>query len=305
MRTNVIVQHNLLMRKTIGASSILDKFSKEDDNSFISKITGFFIDKVTTLCNVFKSNEQRLASKYDTLKQRNVYTEELLKLRKDVIEISNKYNFTDIKYLNVPTIVGLKGNLLDAVETLEKGFELINTQLFERIEELDIFLSKLISIEDSRINTRETIPNKDLINLNIKLDKILKDNFDSKKVLDVVKLEVVLPNLDSLKNVFERTINLESYTTSKAMLELQNSVSSITEKINILISSLEDEEDEYEISKAMLKKVTTDIEEAAKLVTNTTSYLHIYNQLQFVVKNIILVIKEPGSVSKEEFYIKK
>ena len=295
MRSNVMIEHNLLMRKTIGASSVLAVVANEDDSSFISKVTSFFIDKVSSLCNVFQRNEQRLDSKYDTLKQRNVYTEELLKLRKDVIVITNEYEFGDIKYLNVPTIVGLKGDLLSAVVTLEKGFELINSQLFERIEELDIFLSKLISIEDSRVTTRETKPNTDLINLNKQLDKILKDNFDSKLAVDVVKLEKLLPNVNSLKTVFERTISLESYTTSKAILELQNSVSSITEKINILISSLQDKEDKYEISKAMLKKVTGDIEEAARLVTNTTSYLHIYNQLQFVVKSIILEIKGPGS----------
>lgn len=302
MNTNVLKQHNILMRKTIGATGILKIVSNEDESSFLKKVTSFFIDKVSSLCDVFKSNENRLSSKYDTLKQRNVYTEELLKLRKDVIDITNTKDYFTIKHYNTPTVVGMRGNLLDILSVLEKGFELINKDLFENVEDLDVFLSTLISVEDTKFNSRDTLPNDNVIKLNKQLDKILRDAIDPKKVIDVDKIENLIPNLSSLKSVYERTINLESYTTSKAMLELQNSVSSITEKVNILISSLEDEE--YEISKAMLKKVTTDMENTAQLVTNAASYLHLYNQLQFVVKNLILTIKDP-SVSAESFSLNK
>lgn len=302
MNTNVLKQHNILMRKTIGATGILKIVSNEDESSFLKKVTSFFIDKVSSLCDVFKSNENRLSSKYDTLKQRNVYTEELLKLRKDVIDITNTKDYFTIKHYNTPTVVGMRGNLLDILSVLEKGFELINKDLFENVEDLDVFLSTLISVEDTKYNSRNALPNDNVIKLNRQLDKILRDAIDPKKVIDVDKIENLIPNLSSLKSVYERTVNLESYTTSKAMLELQNSVSSITEKVNILISSLEDEE--YEISKAMLKKVTTDMENTAQLVTNAASYLHLYNQLQFVVKNLILTIKDP-SVSAESFSLNK
>ena len=49
---------------------------------------------------------------------------------------------------------------------------------------------------------------------------------------------------------------------------------------------------EFEISKPILKSFMSDVKEAANFVTNSMSFVHLYNQLNMILKGIILILDD-------------
>lgn len=287
--TNVMKEHETLQAKITSASMVMSNITHENEGSFFKNISQFFASKMQVIGSVFGFNSDRV-EKYDSMKKPNEYNKELFGLKRKLDSIVETRRYGSVENIDVPTVVGLKVPLEDLVDGLQEALDTINSKLYPVLDSIDIEAAKILSSDDYRKSTRPIKLNEDITKINKKLDKILTGLINPRLITDITKFNKLFPkNMDSLRQVYNGTMNLDAMATSKAMLQIQQKTKDVAEKIDHIAEQM-NKNKEFEISKPILKSFMSDVKEAANFVTNSMSFVHLYNQLNMILKGIILIL---------------
>lgn len=287
--TNVMKEHETLQAKITSASMVMNNITHENEGSFFKNISQFFASKMQVIGSVFGFNSDRV-EKFDSMKKPNEYNKDLFGLKKKMDSIVDTRRYTSIENIDVPTVVGLKVPLNELVDGLQEALGIINGKLYSVLDSIDIEAAKILSSDDYRKSTRPIKLNEDITKINNSLDKILTKMINPRLINDVTKFNKLFPkNIESLRQVYNGTMNLDAMATSKAMLQIQQKTKDVAEKVDHIAEQLNRNKD-FEISKPILKAFMSDVKEAANFVTNSMSFVHLYNQLNMILKGIILIL---------------
>lgn len=287
--TNVMKEHEILKAKIDSSAIVMNNVTNESESSFLKNISQFFASKMQVLSSIFGSNSDR-ADKFESMKKPNEYNKELFNLKKKLDNLVEVKEYSSVENIEVPTIVGLNCNLEKLTDTLKESLSIINSKLLDVLESVDTEAAKILASSDYRKSTRPVNIKDDIKSINSKLDKLLVDIINPRLVNDTTKFKNLFPkNISSLKLVYNETMNLDIMATSKAMLEIQQKTKDVAEKVDHIADQISTNK-EFEISKPILKAFMSDVKEAADFVTNSMSFVHLYNQLNMILKGIILIL---------------
>lgn len=282
MEKNFHLETEELLR-TIEEFKEVHQISHENLGSFISTVKDFFTARLKKVIAIFKINMNRTQS----AEELTYYVKEIIRLQPDINRVTQKLDFLEVQDTIVPTIQGLKTNLLAITNDLAKASSLAVDNVPKEFALLDEITSKMISSEDYRRQLRP-LPHVDG-NLNKNLKEVLEKHIITNKVTDTDKLGNVIPNLSSLTTIASNLITTGNKQTVDKMNKLQEMVVSLDIKGNELLELLKDKE--VEVSKNVLDSYSEHLAAAAESCTLAASIYHLNNRAAAVTKAIVEKLK--------------
>lgn len=287
---NVAQECENIYNHMLGLSLLTHNISSEAMPLFLKNISQLFVNKLTAVKNVLGFNSDKTNKKLEVTKgEVNEFLKQLVKLKNDARDISSYKEFSNVSEFQIPTVVGMKVDLVTMSVNLQEAFQMISNNVMTYINSIDDYVAQVLADPDFRMSNRPQPINTDIVKLEDNLYKLMSKVVDSKKMKDVAKVKDVLPNLSSLHGVIETLFKTGDGITLKNMKELDGMITEITNKITILQEEMG--KPEFEVNKNIIKKLATDLENGAKLVTVATSYVHLFNQTVIVTKSIIERLK--------------
>lgn len=282
---NVATENNKVYDRLDTLTFMAGNISTEGLGSFISKVSSFFGSKIAYVrealgisANVLKNVDSGI----------NVYTQELIKSKKDMLYVVNNLSFSILENARVMTPVGLDVDLLEACKELKDGIKIFNTDVMKCLEELDMYVSQVLNDKEFRTQTKPQRVDKDPSNYATRIYGILNKCVSTKKVEDTKLVKEILPNLSSLQKVYDQLVELADASHVNLLKQLNEYIASIDVKVEALEKDLTTD---MEISKTVLKKLVEDLESNARLVTASVNMMYFYNQLTLCVNNMIKKFK--------------
>lgn len=146
---NLLKEHNQLMMKTLSLTNVVNNISNESASSYLKEISSFFSNKIKSLSELFTTNiKDRL--KFKDSDKPNAFIIDLKNELKNT-QVFNKVNYSDIKQLKVPTVIGLNTDLYSASKIIIPLLDKIKDNSLDFLDRLDVVTSKLISDQDYRL----------------------------------------------------------------------------------------------------------------------------------------------------------
>ena len=133
--------------------------------------------------------------------------------------------------------------------------------------------------------SRPIRPCQEIAKLEQMLQKELISIISSKRVADTAKFKDLYPNMKSLLDTYEILVTISSGTTLKDLTNLKNLSNEIHEKIKVLINEIEN--DNIFITKPIITKLATDLENGANIVTILATFTQLYNTMVHSVKALV------------------
>lgn len=288
MDNDIINTTEKLLFRVDGMGFVGRSVSNEGIIDTIKSLVGTFSTQLTTVKNVFTANKERAKSLKLDKRDMNVFTRELIKLRPHVQDIIQTFEYSDIMEYKIPTLAKLDKNFLDASKDLSNIYKNMDVKLEHYLNNLDTTVSNIVGDEGFRTSSRPVKPDLEAkeysVELRDKLAKLLK----SKKMDDMDKVKNVYPNMKSILDTFDILVSLSNSTSINNIESLKNYCDDIESKLNILLMDIKD--NNIEISKHILIKLSEDLESVANIITLVVSFIEVYSRLVLIVKKHIEII---------------
>lgn len=285
---NDTINKNFEMYDKLGTLTMLSNNmveAHESFGSFIDNVGSFFRSKLELVRNALSISAKQ-SNQITT--EFNAHVDDLIKLKADMIWVSNNIEYMVVKQARVMAPAGIKVDLIKASEELDDAVKLIHDKVFKCLDSLDLTISSVLTDEDYRTQSKPLKIDNDIISTGDRLYAILNKVTDTKKVEDTRLVKDLLPNMSSMDKVFNNLIKSSEKTSSKVLKEINEMVDSIYVKTQTLEEEMKET---YPISKTVLNKLSTDLESTAKLVTVTMSTMYLYNQTVLCLINLIKKLK--------------
>lgn len=285
---NVLQQYNKNVEKIIGLEMMAINISNEGLGSFVKNIAIFFLDKINRIMDLIKVDRIRIRGYEDY----NAFVSELYDVRKKIDAISKlpgeKYSV--VKNIMIPNVVGSKVFLFEIADEARDAMKLIEEHTEPILNQLDLFVSKVLTDKNVRTSSRPLEPQPKIKEINDKLEKVMQKILNPKNVLDQTKFDKVYPHWKSFKETYDILINTSRYGAIENYQVILNLIENISVKVKELTKLAE--EKQFEISKHVIKKLGTDLENGAKYITAMSAVIHMYNQACVVLKQATTVMEE-------------
>jgi len=287
MQFNVAAELNKARAEIPDLRSRTDILCTEDLGSFVNKVSNYFTNKFQDITKAFTTSENRLKSvkKKDLSEQ----GKQVLKLRKDIKTIIETVKMADVAHKNVGAILGMKTDLLTMSKELRDATILLDAKLLKSVDTVDTLVSKVLADKEYRRSVKPTKTYNELDDLNDTLSKTISMLIDPNGTNDIVKIEKILPNLNSLKDINENLNEANSLLTYKNVKTLEDMISKLNSKVNDLYDVFVS--DDIEISKKTITDLAYTVESLAELVTTSISVFYLVNQADSMLLNTVKVIK--------------
>lgn len=283
MQKNILILNNELIAKAKGLDIAYAVMSNESFSSFVKDISNLFIAKLKTISGIFGTNKSR--AEFHRSGEISLAVKHLRDKKSQMERAIRSTSYTIIKDQIVPTLVGLNVDMLTAAKSIQNVFDTVHSVCIPGLEELDLYISKVITDRDTRMATKPVGPNEELVKATNELQAILETNLSSSKVADTAIFKDLFPNIQDIEQTFNILVNMSMSPTIKDMQYIDNTINGIVSRINTIVNEMKDRD--YEISKAVLGKLAKDVEIAANNVTVVTSHILFYNQLVSLLTLII------------------
>lgn len=283
--SNVSLEKNIEMYNKLGTLTLLSDniaMSTEGFGAFLGKVGSMFLNKLNMVKEALGiSTKQANAVSADF----NSYITDLTKNRADLLWVVNNVSYIAVKDARVMAPVGLKVDLIKAVDELEDGIKLINDKMVDALDELDTVVSSVLNDVNYRTQSKPLKVNDDVIKVTDRLYGVLNKITDTKNIEDTQLVKDLIPNMSCLTKLYDEVIKYSEMTSVKVLQNINEMIDNIYVKTQALEGEMS--KDEYVISKTVLKKLATDLESAAKMVTVTMSVFYIYNQIILCINNMV------------------
>lgn len=287
--SNISLEENLNVYNKLGTLTLLSEniaMSTEGFGSFLGKVGSMFLNKLNMVKEALGlSTKQANVVSADF----NSYITDLTKNRADLLWVVNNVSYIAIKDARVMAPVGLKVDLIKAVDELEDGIKLINDKMVDALDELDTVVSSVLNDVNYRTQSKPLKVNDDVIKITDRLYGVLNKITDTKKIEDTQLVKDLIPNISCLTKLYDEVLKYSEYTSVKVLQNINEMIDNIYIKTQALESEMS--KDEYVISKTVLKKLAIDLESAAKMVTVVMSVFYIYNQIILCINNMVRKFK--------------
>ena len=283
LNINSLESHNEIVNKLNGFNYMAKNISNESSPMFLTNISKFFIDKFSVISNVLGFNQNK-CNKLGT-KEYNVFVRDLRNMHGRLLKFIKDNDYRKVADLRIPTVVGMKYNIVKTATELQKAFSMLNGAVSDGLDRVDTYVAMVMSDKDFRIISKQQEEDKEVIKLEKELSDILVNLIDTKKVDDSDKFENVFPSINSLSNAYDLLLSIGNGLTLENMNKINEKIDGIVEKISVMQEEMARKN--YEVSKTVIKKLSTDLENNAKLVTVSTSLLHLYNQCVMCLTRVV------------------
>ena len=286
---DISLENNLKIYNKLGTLTLLSEniaMSTEGFGSFLEKVGSMFLNKLAVVKDALGlSTKQANVVSADF----NSYITDLTNNRADLLWVVNNISYIAVKDARVMAPVGLKVDLIKAVDELEDGIKLINDKMVKQLDELDTLVSSVLNDTNYRTQSKPIKVNDDVIKITDRLYGVLNKITDTKKIEDTQLVKDLIPNVSCLTKLYDEVLKYSEYTSVKVLQNINEMIDNIYIKTQALESEMS--KDEYVISKTVLKKLATDLESAAKMVTVVMSVFYIYNQIILCINNMVRKFK--------------
>ena len=285
---NILHQYTKDVEKIIGLEMMAINVSNEGLGSFVKNIAIFFLDKINRIMDLIKVDRIRIRGYEDY----NAFVSELYGVRKQINTISklpgDKYSI--VQDILIPNVVGSKVYLFELAREAKDAMKLIEEHTEPILNQLDLFISKVLTEKDTRTSSRPLEPQSGIKELNAKLEKAMKNVINPKNRLDQTKFHKVYPHWASFKETYDELISTSRYGAIENYQVILNLITNISDKVKEF--TILAEEKQFEISKHVIKKLGTDLENGAKYITAMSSVMHMYNQACVVLTHAVTALKK-------------
>lgn len=286
--SNISLEQNFNMYNKLGTLTLLSnniETANEGLSIYLEKIGSMFINKVESVREVLGISSKQANTVANNF---NGYVDDLSKNRHDLIWVVNNISYMVVSQARVMAPVGLKVDLLKASTELEDSIKMIKEVVNDSLEELDMTISSILNSRDYRTQSKPLKPDMQAAKCGEKLYSVLNRIVDTKKVEDTRLVKDLIPNISCLTKLYDSLIKSSEYTSVDVLKLINEKVDSIYVKVQTLEEEMEDD---FTISKNVLKKLAEDLENNARMVTVTMNTIYLYNQIVLCVNNMIKKFK--------------
>lgn len=267
-----------------------EALATEDMGLYIKKVGNFFTSRLAEIQDLFSVSSNRL-SKVDK-KDISEQMKTILKLQTQFAAMQSKVDYSTVRNVETPVMLGQRLNVLDIVTKLNSIITEINKHLLQDIDNVDTIVSKMIADAQHRKTIHITNKFEDIGNRSSAVAEVIDAAIDPNGTLDRMPIGQVIPNIASIKDILEGLKELNGMFTYKQILLVKKAVIKLSDKVETLYDVLASDFDEtITVSKGSLNEVSYGLENLAKYVTNSVTIFYILNQTSDNVKVMIELLK--------------
>lgn len=264
----------------IKARDELDTLSQslttESGFTFVTKVKDFFANTIreirNKLSNIFSQQDITLKYQEDKIKE--------LKLLTNICSRLGSIKFSQIEYIELPIMMGMKPNYNQTV------FELNNLiasfkGATEQIEDLNNLLSNLIvDKDDIRISNNPRLYKfaREILDTRNKTTRIINEITETKQPIDVKQAGKLFNNLGSIKDINVSYINLYQETIKFDIGKYVTGINRLSTLLTAWIDSVNDRDSEVKYSSNVISVVQDNVSNIANITTNLGIYIAYLNQ---------------------------
>lgn len=248
----------------------------ESGFTFVTKVKDFFANTIreikNKLSNIFSQQDVTLKYQEDKIKE--------LKLLTNICSRLGSIKFSQIEYIELPIMMGMKPNYNQTV------FELNNLLVsfkgaIEQIEDLNNLLSNLIvDKDDIRISSNPKLYKytREIIDTRNKTTRIVNEITETKQPVDVKQAGKLFNNLGSIKDINISYINLYQETIKFDIGKYVTGINRLSTLLTAWIDSVNDRDSEVKYSSNVISIVQDNVSNIANITTNLGIYIAYLNQ---------------------------
>ncbi len=248
----------------------------ESGFTFVTKVKDFFANTIreikNKLSNIFSQQDVTLKYQEDKIKE--------LKLLTNICSRLGSIKFSQIEYIELPIMMGMKPNYNQTV------FELNNLLVsfkgaIEQIEDLNNLLSNLIvDKDDIRISSNPKLYKyaREILDTRNKTTRIVNEITETKQPVDVKQAGKLFNNLGSIKDINISYINLYQETIKFDISKYIISINRLSTLLTAWIDSVNDRDGEVKYSSNVITVVQDNVSNIANITTNLGIYIAYLNQ---------------------------
>ena len=213
------------------------------------------------------------------------FMKDLRKERFKIKDIQNKLEFYKIEDLKVPTVPGLRTDLLGAIGVVGGLTQICNTQTLANIDRLDTTVSNFISDPEFGTSSRPYVPDPDVQNYVEELREKMATLIDTNNPVEETTANKLIANLSSLSIIYNQLEDIAKTFRANYLEDVNKKYKILKSKTEKLVSVLSNKS---EVSKASIQQLSDEFYTAAELLTLTISVHYLYSQLLMVTTNLII-----------------
>lgn len=256
--------------------TLSQSLTTESGFTFVTKVKDFFVNTIreieNKLSNIFSQQDITLKYQEDKIKE--------LKLLTNICSRLGSIKFSQIEYIELPIMMGMKPNYNQTV------FELNNLiasfkGATEQIEDLNNLLSNLIvDKDDIRISNNPKLYKfaREILDTRNKTTRIINEITETKQPVDVKQAGKLFNNLGSIKDINVSYINLYQETIKFDIGKYVTGINRLSTLLTAWIDSVNDRDSEVKYSSNVISIVQDNVSNIANITTNLGIYIAYLNQ---------------------------
>lgn len=264
----------------IKARDELDTLSQslttESGFTFVTKVKDFFANTIreirNKLSNIFSQQDITLKYQEDKIKE--------LKLLTNICSRLGSIKFSQIEYIELPIMMGMKPNYNQTVFELNNLITSFKGAI-EQIEDLNNLLSNLIvDKDDIRISNNPRLYKfaREILDTRNKTTRIINEITETKQPTDVKQAGKLFNNLGSIKDINVSYINLYQETIKFDIGKYVTGINRLSTLLTAWIDSVNDRDGEVKYSTNVISVVQDNVSNIANITTNLGIYIAYLNQ---------------------------
>jgi hypothetical protein len=280
---DILKTHNELLNNIPNLKERSNLVATEDISGIIKNIGSFFNDKLNAISNIFKSNKNR--NKELTQNDVNGFVKDLINIDKNINKIKKNVKFSDIEFIEIPVITGLNQDLYVTSKKLNIGLTLVNDNLINILNRVDEEVSLLLSSKDHALSSRPNKNNSDIYKVNRDMVNLINDILNKNSLGDTKKIKHLLPSINAIPDIKNILLQSTHVTTYDNIKKIDYKVNMLYNKIDTLYDEIKNKK--IIVMKPRLQDLADILEVSAKIITNSITIMHIYNQTVRTLKYLI------------------
>ena len=268
---------NHLMPKMSRANDLVT-VNQEGLGEFIQKVSGFFLEKITSIKEIFSINGKKPTF---NIKDFNKLSPSINKLSE--LDASAQ---AALKNILIPWIPGIDQDFYQLVTGLVPHLDNIQKNGEAILEDVDTYLAKIAGDEDFRISKA---PSKDLLNSLKKFESndtvYLETIINGRQMKDVIEIEKALPNFKVLPNIHASLESITDVSKVATLEKIVDKINRLVERANGIYTILK--QDKTAMSKVKVDELVNVLTYSSKIVINISSLIRLYDAATKVEKALI------------------
>ena len=196
--------------------------------------------------------------------------------------------YSTIQNVKVPVILGLKTDLKTTLNNIYSGLEIVEENLVDVIDDLILFVNRLMGSEDYRISSRYTgFKTKLYLEDGYKIAQAVDNTIDSNGVSDRKAIKDLVYNTTDFINCKQLVIRNEKILDVELLKSIKDKTMKLSKNTNDLYDFIIENGDQS-INKNMLTTLADRLDNTARYINSSTSLIYLYKQMIYTMKEMAI-----------------